>query len=180
MHERRFNGETDRLRSPERLKLLEVERVVELSLKDINIESVLDIGTGSGVFAEAFFNKNLKVTGVDAEDRMIERASEIVPGVDFKKSIAEKLPFEKDSFDLVFMGLLLHEADDQTKTLSEAKRVAKKRIAILEWPYTETEIGPPLEHRIKPEALNKMADKAELKGLKTIELNSLNLHLFDI
>jgi methylase of polypeptide subunit release factors len=53
MHERRFRGDPARLRSPERLEQLEVERVVELSLEGITAGSVLDVGTGTGVFAEA-------------------------------------------------------------------------------------------------------------------------------
>lgn len=50
-----YNGNIDSLRAPQRLKKLEVERVVELSLEKLFVTKVLDVGTGSGVFAESFF-----------------------------------------------------------------------------------------------------------------------------
>jgi len=34
------------------------------------------------------------------------------------------MPFPDGAFDLVFMGLLLHEADDNLAALREAQRVA--------------------------------------------------------
>jgi len=49
MHERRFNREIERLRDPERVARLEVEKVTRLALKDlIEIRTVLGVGTGSG------------------------------------------------------------------------------------------------------------------------------------
>ncbi len=45
MHERRYNGEIERLRAPQRLVLLEVDHVVNLCLEGIHAVNVLDIGT---------------------------------------------------------------------------------------------------------------------------------------
>ncbi|HTZ51502.1 MAG TPA: hypothetical protein VMF68_07580, partial [Spirochaetia bacterium] len=53
-HGHRFHGGVERLRAPERLALMEVPRVVALSLDGGGFASVLDVGTGAGVFAEAF------------------------------------------------------------------------------------------------------------------------------
>ncbi len=53
-HDRWFQGQADRLRAPDRLARIEVPRVVTLSTEGIVVERVLDIGTGTGVFAEAF------------------------------------------------------------------------------------------------------------------------------
>ncbi len=61
-HGHRFN-QIERLRSPERLERLEVERVVSLALEGPLLRSVIDIGTGTGVFAEAFARHGLAVTG---------------------------------------------------------------------------------------------------------------------
>ena len=54
MHERRFTGDVERLRAPERIARLEVDRVVNLCLEGTRVDNVLDVGTGSGIFAEAF------------------------------------------------------------------------------------------------------------------------------
>ena len=57
-NDRVYNRGIERLRSPERVQRLEVERVVDLCINE-NIKSVLDIGTGSALFAEAFHKKGI-------------------------------------------------------------------------------------------------------------------------
>ena len=54
------------LSSPERLAWLEIDQVVGVTTHGSVIRSVLDVGTGSGVFAEAFARVGLKVEGFDA------------------------------------------------------------------------------------------------------------------
>lgn len=176
MHEKRFNGETDRLRSPERVKLLDAEKVVSLSVENINPKSVLDIGTGTGLFAEAFAKLVPDVTGIDVSDDMLEKAKLHVPGGKFEKAQAEELPFAEASFDVVFMGLVFHETDEQLKALQEARRTAKKRVAILEWAYEEGPQGPPLEHRLSDETISGYISKAGFKSFDKVKLNQLVLY----
>ena len=159
-HERRFSGEADRLRRPERVALLEVERVVELSIEGSRVKNLLDIGTGTGIFAEAFAMHKIQVTGIDPNIELLEIARAILPEAQFIKGIAEDIPFPDESFDLVILIHVLHETDDMFKALTEAKRVARKRVIVLEWPYIEEEQGPPIEHRLKPEDIEKIASKA--------------------
>jgi SAM-dependent methyltransferase len=175
VHERRYQGTVERLRSPERLAWLEVPRVVAAARYDLNEPSVLDVGTGSGVFAEAFAASGLCTEGVDANEEMIAAAREIVPSVVFSRGTAEALPYHDGSFDLVFMGLLLHEADDRRAALAEAARVARRRVAVLEFPYRAQEVGPPLEHRITEGELRALAAEAGLDLVRTNPLEVLVL-----
>jgi ubiquinone/menaquinone biosynthesis C-methylase UbiE len=180
MHERRFNREIERLRDPERIARLEVDRVVNLALENLSgVQSVLDVGTGSGVFAEQFAAKGLQVTGLDVNPDMLPVAQQYVPSGSFQEGIAEKIPFPDASFDLVFMGLLLHETDDILAALKEAHRVALKRLAILEWPYEEQSFGPPLEHRLPYEKISSFARQARFKVMKQIHLENLSLYIAD-
>jgi SAM-dependent methyltransferase len=78
----------------------------------LSIKSMLDIGTGSGVFAEEFFKRSLSVAGIDLNPGMVEIAKGYVPEGEFKIAKAEEIPFKDKSFDLVFMGLVFHEVDD--------------------------------------------------------------------
>ncbi|MGQ9820184.1 MAG: class I SAM-dependent methyltransferase [Candidatus Kapaibacteriales bacterium] len=57
------------------------------------------------------------MAGVDLNLDMLEAAKKYLPGTEFKVAKAENLPFEDNSFDLVFIGVLLHEVDDYTKKL---------------------------------------------------------------
>jgi SAM-dependent methyltransferase len=180
MHEKRFSREIGRLREPERITRLEVDRVVELALAGRERPAtMLDIGTGSGLFAEKFAALGIRVTGVDVNPEMLPAASAHVPAGEFHEGLAEKLPFPDASFDLVFMGLLLHETDDPRSALCEAYRVGMGRLAILEWPDEEQDFGPPPGHRLAHGTIVSLAEKAGFKKVKSHRLQNLVLYLAD-
>jgi ubiquinone/menaquinone biosynthesis C-methylase UbiE len=174
-HERRFHGAADRLRSPERLALLQVPEVTRLSLEGSRIRSVLDAGTGTGVFAEAFAGQALRVTGIDTNEELLREARAAVPGVEFRRAVLEQLPFRERSFDLVFLGHVLHEADDPLKALREARRVARDRVVILEWPYRAEAQGPPLHQRLPAERIQGLAAAAGYSSAERLELEHMVL-----
>jgi ubiquinone/menaquinone biosynthesis C-methylase UbiE len=175
-HERRFGGPADRLRAADRIARLEVPRVVALSLNGLTVPSVLDVGTGTGVFAEAFAAAGLAVTGIDTNVDLLSAAREFAPAAHFREGAAEEIPFPDKSFDLVFLGHVLHEADDPVAALSEARRVARRRVAILEWPYREESHGPPLAHRISPATVADLAARAGLPQMETTYLEYMDFY----
>jgi len=180
MHERRFNREIERLRDPERIARLELRRTADLALDGLKeIRNLLDVGTGSGVFAEVFAAKGLQVTGIDANPEMLSVARQYVPVGTFQKGIAEKLNFPDKSFDLIFMGLSLHETDDILAALQEAHRVALQRLVILEWPDEEQTFGPPREHRLSYKIITSLANQAGFKEVQQIRLEYLSLYRID-
>ncbi len=178
-HEKRFNDAIERLRSAERTELLEVDRVVDLCLEGITPISVLDVGTGSGVFAEEFARRGAEVTGLDPNPHMLETARGFIPGGTFVEGAAEDIPFPDDSFDLVYLGHVLHETDDTQLALEEARRVTRMRVAVLEWPYREEETGPPLAHRLKEETVIALARQAGFTRVETLQLSHMVLFRFE-
>jgi ubiquinone/menaquinone biosynthesis C-methylase UbiE len=179
MNERRYSDQVEKLRSPERLERLEVPTVVQHALDGQAVQSVLDVGTGSGVFAEAFAARGLRVAGIDLREEMLEAARKYVPQGDFRLANMSSIPFGDNEFDLVFLGLVLHEADDLGKAVDEAYRVASQRVVILEWPYETGEFGPPLHHRLRPEQVMDTARAAGFKQVKQIPLRQLTLFRLD-
>jgi SAM-dependent methyltransferase len=171
--------DVQKLRSPERLARLEVERVVSASLHGLGVRTVLDIGTGSGIFAEAFAGQGLRVTGVDVQEAMLEAARRYVPGARFERAASEELPFPDASFDLCFLGLVLHETRQPGRGVREAHRACALRTAVLEWPYREQAAGPPLEDRLKADDVIELAAGAGFAGVQTLPLTHLVLYLFD-
>jgi SAM-dependent methyltransferase len=180
MYEKRFEGDIIRLRNPERIARLDVERVVSLCLEHIKIKSVLDVGTGTGVFAEEYVKRGVAVFGMDINPEMLPAARSYVPGGKFLVGTAEMLPWANASFDLVFMGLLLHESDEQVWVLRDAHRVARIRVGILEWAYRKEDFGAPLEYRLSPENLMKMAREAGYSKFEEIPLTKLILYRLTI
>jgi ubiquinone/menaquinone biosynthesis C-methylase UbiE len=180
MHERRFDREIEQLRDPARVARLEIEHVIDLSLKGLeNIKTLLDLGTGSGLFAEGFAAKGLQIAGLDANLEMLRAAYQYIPTGEFIEGITENLPFPNRSFDLIFMGLSLHETDDIRAALFEAHRVAIKRVAILEWQFEEQPFGPPLEHRISEDKIASIAKQLGFNKFTQQTLQSLILYLID-
>ncbi len=178
-NDRVFNQGADRLRTPERVERLEIERVVNSSLEGKKIQSVLDIGTGSGLFAEAFHKRSLTVAGVDSNPSMVSAANNFLPDSVIKLAPAEVLPFNDKSFDMTFFGVVFHEVDNYQKALQEAYRVSLNRTAILEWDYKVEDFGPPIEHRLRSEFIKNLADEAGYTNFSVIKLKSLVLYLLD-
>jgi ubiquinone/menaquinone biosynthesis C-methylase UbiE len=176
VHEKRFAGGLEHLRSPERVARLEPGRVVRLTLEDIEVHKVLDVGSGTGLFSEAFIQSGCRVAGIDVNLDMLAAARQLVPGVDLSAGLAESLPFADRSSDLAFFGLVLHETDDLYLALKEARRVARLRAAALEWPYEVNEFGPPLGHRLKPAEVRELALQAGFRQVELIPLKYLNFY----
>lgn len=179
MSDKKYSGSPASLRSPGRLTLLEVDRVLASVLANKALTSVLDVGTGSAIFAEAFDQAGLSVAGVDIDPRMVEAASKAVPAGDFRQAGASALPFADNSFDLVFLGLVLHEVKAPEQALSEANRVAAKRVAVLEWPDVTGSSGPPRAHRLSSETIRALASEAGFSTIRAVTLTHLALCILD-
>jgi len=179
MHEKRFSGDITRLRSVERIERLEVERVVQCCLEGGNFSNILDVGTGSGLFVEGFYQHNLEVTGIDVNFEMLPAARSYVPHGRFLQATAEALPFASKSFDLIFYGLVFHEVDDPTRVLEAARRVSRKRICLLEWPYREQSFGPPMYDRLSPARLEELFNQAGFVRWECIRLKNTDLYCLE-
>ena len=176
MNDRIYNNGTDRLRAPERIQRLEIDKIVSLCLHNTSAHTFLDIGTGTGLFAEAFYKAGLIVSGIDLNEEMILAAKIYLPECDFKIAVAEAIPYREYEFDISFFGLVYHEVSDYKKALSEAYRVSRFKTFILEWEY-KTEInGPPIEHRLSPEFIRNISEEIGYNEFKEKPMKNFVLY----
>ncbi|NSW54264.1 MAG: class I SAM-dependent methyltransferase [Anaerolineae bacterium] len=181
-----FHGSPQSLRAAQRVREMEVERVVSLTLEAFHCVlaetawSLLDIGTGSGLFAEAFARRGLQVAGVDPNPAMLAEARTHLPGVPMLEGSAEALPCGDKAFDLAFMGMVFHEVHDPERALREAARAARVGIALLEWPPRLSLHGPPLEHRVKLKDLARLCQVIGLGEPRMAELTHKVLFLIPV
>jgi len=92
----------------------------------IKNDVVLDVGTGSGVVADALLPFVSKVVGLDFSLDMLSKG-EWGGRKTFVLGNAKKMPFENDFFDLVVMRSVLHHITDfPLRALQESRRVLKK------------------------------------------------------
>ncbi|MBP88084.1 MAG: methyltransferase type 11 [Planctomycetaceae bacterium] len=89
-------------------------------------QRVLEVGCGPGLLAEHLAPLVEEYLGIDATPEMVELASQRLHSsvnASFKLSIAENLPCDAASFDIVVTRLTLHHLPRPEKALVEAHRV---------------------------------------------------------
>ena len=91
--------------------------------------NILEIGAGQGGDARFFHSLGYTVTATDYSNEALKLAQARVEGVHFQNLDTEKgLPFEKESFDIVYSHLALHYFDAKTtrRIFEDIHRVLKQ------------------------------------------------------
>lgn len=98
-----------------------------LDTLDIKGKRVLDFGCGDGMYAKEFLDRGAQeVVGIDENPTMIAIANQkygSLGNTKFLVADGNNLPFEDNSFDLVFAYFVLHYFTDTLKPLKEIYRV---------------------------------------------------------
>lgn len=103
-----------------------------------NGESVLDLGSGSGMdsfLAALKVGNKGKVVGIDMTDEQLKKASKLgvkFQNVSFRHGYIEALPVEDESFDVVISNGVINLSAEKEKVFQEVSRVLKQggRMAI--------------------------------------------------
>ena len=93
-----------------------------------DLQRVLELGCGTGLFTEDLSLNSQKIIATDFSDEMIAKALELrksLPNVSFSKEDAMQLSFEDEYFDTVFMANLIHVISDPNRVIEESRRVLK-------------------------------------------------------
>jgi len=103
---------------------------IDFVLKHLDVRpetKLLDVGCGNGYFT-FYWAKLCDVTGVDFSKEMLNNNShpKLILGN------AENLPFDDDTFDIVFCSNLLHHLENIEKVLKEMRRVSKRYVIVSE------------------------------------------------
>ncbi|MBD3183755.1 methyltransferase domain-containing protein [Candidatus Poribacteria bacterium] len=181
----KFNIENiERLSDPKRLEILDLKKiVVYFGLK--GEITLVDIGTGSGLFAEAFlkllpearcYTLDIKQEAIDwiKENTQSYKSGRLIPQL-----MAEsKTQLWDNTADFVFMITLHHELEEPVKLLMECSRILKPKgkLLIADW-LKEGGEGPPKHHRVDySTAISHLKDA----GFTCIEMFDASSRLFCI
>jgi SAM-dependent methyltransferase len=106
-------------------------------------EAVLDVGCGTGTLAIDIKKEHpkAKVAGLDADQAILARAkakaNEAGVKIELQRGLANELPYDARSFDVVVSTLFFHHLTDEAKadTAEEIKRVLRLggRVVIADW-----------------------------------------------
>jgi SAM-dependent methyltransferase len=107
-----------------RPKLDYIRRTVPLN----ETTTLLDVGCGNGIYSYYFAEICRQVTGVDSSRNMLSEnhCSNVV------QSDAGDLPFQTESFDVVFEANLLHHVEDRSRVVREMARVSRRWVILIE------------------------------------------------
>lgn len=155
--------------------------VVLSPLKD-NIQSILDIGSGTGGMTKFLFRYG-EVTGIEKSKIALGLARK--RGVKVLLGDAQNLPFKNASFDLVtvFDVLYHRDVDDEKKVLSEVRRVLKDKgyllitdsaLSLLKGTHDEATLG------VRRYALSQMVKLVKECGFKILKSSYLYFSLFPL
>lgn len=117
----------------------EMLRRVETDLSEGG--TVVDVGAGTGTFALALKERrpDARVIGVDGDEEILAlaKAKPGAAGIDWREGLAQELPVETGSVDVVTTSLMLHHllSDDKRRALTEMKRILKPggRLHVADW-----------------------------------------------
>ena len=102
----------------------------------------LDVGCGPGYVME-LLAPYFDVVGVDKDAGMIERSKQ--RGLEVTEADVCDLPYDDNSFDLVYCSYLVMWLDDPSRAIGEMKRVAKDWVVCLAEPDYGGRIDHPAE-----------------------------------
>lgn len=108
------------------------DRIMQILNPYKDADSILDVGCGWGEFLKKLSEAGFKGEkwGVDIVPELLYKASRRFPGFNFVMRDAEDLPFEKDSFDIVFCGETLEHLNDPHSVIKKLKQIAKKVLVV--------------------------------------------------
>jgi len=117
--------------------------------------TALDVGCGPGLVME-LFSPFLDVTGLDIDPEMVQQVRS--KGMEAVQGDAQDLPFDDDSFDIVYCSFTMLWLKDQKKAMAEMTRVARHCVVCLAEPdYGRRLCSPPEVARL---------DKALIRSLR--------------
>ena len=161
---------------PERLKAMHERRREHMPPEDALSEliarpdmKVVDIGCGVGYFAIPMAQRLEKGTvyAIDLQENMIEATREAateagLENITLLVAPSTALPLEDSSVDAVLMAMVFHDLHEQAESLEEAKRILKPggTLYFVEWDRIESDFGPPMEIRIRPDELSSQVEAA--------------------
>jgi len=93
---------------------------------DKSSQTLLDVGCGKGYFLKRAESLGLKLTGCD----IVDKAEFFGKETKLVKGLIEALPFKDNHFDVVVCSHTLEHIIDETTSIKELIRVAKKQVII--------------------------------------------------
>jgi ubiquinone/menaquinone biosynthesis C-methylase UbiE len=148
----------------------------EAILQEIGVKpgmTLVDVGCGAGFFtlpAARMVGESGKVYGIDANSEALEQLRlkadvENLANIELKAARAEDTMLCRECADVVFFGIVLHDFDDASEVLKNARRMIKPdgKLANLDWKKVSMSFGPPAARRFDEAKARSLIEPAGFK-----------------
>ena len=98
-------------------------------LPEHNFKKILEVGIGTGAVAKIISKRIGPLTGIDISAEMISNINH--PDIELILADVQALPFNSETFDLIYMRNVLHYIDQPEKGFSEICRCMKPKAYFL-------------------------------------------------
>lgn len=106
------------------------KRIFDQFELDLEKMTALEVGCGGGILTEEIAKMGFITTGIDPSEQSlniaVKHAQESNLTIKYEKGTGENLPFQDNSFDVVFCCDVLEHVSDLPKVIAEISRVLKK------------------------------------------------------
>jgi len=174
MHQSSVNDLIKRFESSERDKYQQPQRVLEY-LGDIQNQTIVDIGAGSGYFSVKLAEKGAKVIAADVDDEFQEFIRKRIRENKLSNIETRKIPFDSPGLsaqevDKALIVNTYHHIDNRPEYFKKVRRGTKSdgELVIIDFFKVETPVGPTVNHKI---SMDKVVNELKMAGYQSFKVN---------
>lgn len=158
-----------------RRKVFPAREVIGFALPEVpQREAAVDVGAGTGYLTVPLARAFKKVYAIEASPKMAEILKRRIEDEKLNnvEVVVTERPPDIGDFDLVVFSSVLHEMERPEEYLRWAGRAF---ILVAEWKKEPMPFGPPVEERLSPEDILRLAENFELVKYRELEYHYLML-----
>ena len=158
-----------------RRKVFPAEEVIEFAVGEVpQREAAVDVGAGTGYLTVPLARAFKKVYAIEINPKMAEKLEDRLrrEGITNVEVIVTEEPPDLGDFDLAVFSSVLHEMERPEEYLRWA---GEAFILVAEWKKEPMPFGPPVEERLSPEDILRLAENFELVKYRELEYHYLML-----
>lgn len=174
MHQSSVENLIERFESPERDAYQQPEKVLEF-LGDLQGQTIMDIGAGSGYFSVKLAEKGAKVIAADVDDEFQEFLQRRIEKSNLDNIETRKIPYDspnlkEEEVDMVLIVNAYHHIENRPEYFTKVKKGTKPegQLVIIDFFKSEIPVGPPLDHKLPIDVVVNELKKA---GYNSFEVN---------
>ncbi len=158
-----------------RRRVFPAEEVIEFAVREVPQRgTAVDVGAGTGYLTVPLARAFKKVYAIEISPKMAEKLEDRLrrEGITNVEVIVTEEPPDVGEFDLAVFSSVLHEMERPGEYLRWA---GKAFVLVAEWKKEPMPFGPPVEERLSPEDIVRLAENFEPVKYRELEYHYLML-----